>query len=167
MRLTVSCSDSDAIPKVERAGEVFEVDGRRVQMMHNGVLVDEGCYYGDWMTEIIRCLRGHHEPQEERVFHDILRRLASSGDDATMVELGSFWAYYSLWFATRMPRTLRLGASASSSSPRTITSCARPGNLRRIAGAVATRPVEDTGTLHQSRHDTLHAGSEVERTCLS
>ena len=40
--------------------------------MHNGVLIDEGCYYGPWMTEIIKGLAGHHEPQEEVIFDAIV-----------------------------------------------------------------------------------------------
>src|SRR5205823_4730085 len=68
----------------------------RYQRMHNGIKVLEDGYCGRWMTELIRLLRGHHEPQEERAFHEMLRHL---GPGATMVELGSNWAYYSLWFA--------------------------------------------------------------------
>jgi FkbM family methyltransferase len=99
--LTVSCRDTDAIPKVPGAGEV--TDG--VQLMHNGVKVIEGGYYGEWMTEVIRRLRGHHEPQEEVAFHAILERLAdTAGPAPVMLELGAFWAYYSLWFKHRLPR---------------------------------------------------------------
>jgi FkbM family methyltransferase len=102
--LTTSCRDADAIPKVDGAGEIAERDGTRVQVMHNGVVVEEGCYYGDWMTEIIRRLHGHHEPQEEAAFHLLVQRLLEDPPAApTMVELGSFWAYYSLWFARALP----------------------------------------------------------------
>ena len=102
--LTASCRDADAIPKVEGAGEVVERDGRRLQVMHNGVRIEEGCYYGAWMTEVIRRLRGHHEPQEEAAFHLVVERLRADPPAApVMVELGSFWAYYSLWFARALP----------------------------------------------------------------
>lgn len=98
--LTVACRDTDAIPKVPGAGEV--TDG--VQLMHNGVKVVEGGYYGEWMTEVIRRLRGHHEPQEEVAFHAVVERLAAtSGPSPVMLELGAFWAYYSLWFKHRIP----------------------------------------------------------------
>jgi FkbM family methyltransferase len=93
--LTASCRDTDIIEKVPNAGEIIEHDGQRCQVMHNGVLVPEGGYHGDWMTQIIRDLRGHHEPQEEMVFHEVMSRLAPQG---TMLELGCFWAYYSAWF---------------------------------------------------------------------
>jgi hypothetical protein len=93
--MTVSCRDCELIPKVQDAGKVISLDGRPVQIMHNGVRVVAGGYYGDWMTDIIERLQGHHEPQEEAVFHEILKHLAP---DATMLELGGFWSYYSLWF---------------------------------------------------------------------
>lgn len=97
--VTTSCPDVADIPKCAEAGSTIELDGRRIQIMHNGVRVVEDCYCGSWMTEIIRRLKGHHEPQEELVFHRLVERLASERPvNATMVELGSYWAYYSLWF---------------------------------------------------------------------
>lgn len=99
--MTARCRDADAIPKVADAGPLYtDIDGTRVQIMHNGLKVlADGCY-GSWMTELIRLCRGHHEPPEERVFHEVVSRLSSS---ATMVELGGFWAYYSLWFLQLHP----------------------------------------------------------------
>jgi FkbM family methyltransferase len=97
--MTVSCRDSDGIRKVERAGQILVRDGKAVQVMHNGLLIEEGCYCGPWMTEIIRGLAGHHEPQEELVFDAILSRLAISNvDHPTIIEFGSWWLYYSMWF---------------------------------------------------------------------
>jgi len=91
---TINCRDCDYIPKVREAGTV--VDGiPPLQIMHNGIKIIQGAYHGDWMTEIIRSLHGHHEPQEEKVFYEVLRTLPET---ATMIELGSFWAYYSMWF---------------------------------------------------------------------
>lgn len=101
--ITVSCADSDEIPKVEGAGDVREEQGRQVQVMHNGLLVEAGGYYGGWMAEIIRTLRGHHEPQEERVFDQIVRRVAAGGRPGVMIEFGSFWTYYGLWFCQAVP----------------------------------------------------------------
>lgn len=95
IEMTCQCHDCDDIPKVEGAGQVFADERGSFQRMHNGVKVSEGCYHGAWMTEIIRRLGGHHEPQEERVFHELLGHV---GPGSTMVELGAFWSYYSLWF---------------------------------------------------------------------
>jgi FkbM family methyltransferase len=103
--LATSCRDTDHMPRVEQAGEVVERDGHRVQLMHNGVRIVEDCYCGPWMTETIRRLRGCHEPQEEAVFHAVVERLSSEDSDRpVMIELGSFWAYYGLWFLQAIPR---------------------------------------------------------------
>jgi hypothetical protein len=40
--------------------------------------------------------RGVHEPQEERAFAAVLPHLPAA---STILELGAYWAYYSLWFA--------------------------------------------------------------------
>jgi len=101
-RMTISCRDCESIPKVHNAGEIIERDGNRVQVMHNGNVVLADCYYGGWMTSIISSLHGHHEPQEEKVFHAVLDTLKPG---ASMIELGCFWAYYSLWFNTAIPNS--------------------------------------------------------------
>jgi hypothetical protein len=89
--MTVSCRDADSIPKVAGAGQVFERDGQRLQLMHQGTLVKADGYYGPWMTEIICRLQGHHEPQEELLFHHCR-------PGSRMMEVGAFWAYYACWF---------------------------------------------------------------------
>jgi FkbM family methyltransferase len=96
--MTASCRDCDQIPKVPHAGKVISFEGKSVQIMHNGVRVVAGGYYGGWMTGIIERLRGHHEPQEEVIFHEVLKLLPPA---ATMLELGGFWSYYSLWFKSQ------------------------------------------------------------------
>ncbi len=101
VRMTLGCRDSDGIPKVEGAGSSEVVDGTPVQVMHNGLRVVKGGYYGDWEADVIEGLRGHHEPQEELVFHSVLERIDHPAP--VMLELGCFWAYYSLWFLRRLP----------------------------------------------------------------
>ena len=101
--LTVSCTDTDALPRVSDAGDIKLVDGTAVQVMHNGILIEKDSYCGPWMTEVIRCLRGFHEPQEELVFANILDRLIGSDDCPSMIELGCWWSFYSLWFRKVLP----------------------------------------------------------------
>jgi hypothetical protein len=96
VRLTVSCNDADYIPKHPDAGKVFDTDGHFYQLMHNGIKVVKDGYCASWMTDVIYGLKGHHEPQEEKVFYEILKYIPSK---AVMIELGSYWAYYSLWFS--------------------------------------------------------------------
>jgi len=98
--MTVGCDDAQGIPKVAGAGSFVVENETRLQIMHNGLKIVEGCYHGAWMTAIIEILKGHHEPQEERAFHELLAHLKPG---ATMIELGSFWAYYSMWFAKALP----------------------------------------------------------------
>ena len=94
--MTLRCRDCDDIPKVADAGSVVEEPGTGpIQVMHNGIRVIADGYGGAWTTHLIRLCHGHHEPQEERVFHEIVSRLPA---DASMIELGGYWAYYSLWF---------------------------------------------------------------------
>lgn len=115
--MTAGCSDCRSIPKVALAGQTFASPAGRYQLMHNGVRIVEDCYCGRWMSELIRLLEGHHEPQEEMAFHELLGYIPTGG---TMLELGSWWAYYSLWFNSRIaeaqlyliepdPRNLEVG----------------------------------------------------------
>ena len=92
--IATRCRDADVLPKVADAGAVIRhPDGTAVQIMHNGVKVLAGGYYGEWMQDLITRCRGHHEPQEEVLFTEVLRHLPS---DATMIELGGFWSFYSV-----------------------------------------------------------------------
>lgn len=97
IELTTAVRDTDRIPKVANAGHTTVHAGVPVQIMHCGVRIEQDCYYGPWMTEVIRRLHGHHEPQEEVVFHELVERLRPGARSPVMVELGSYWAYYTLW----------------------------------------------------------------------
>jgi len=101
--LTISCTDCKDIPKFEKAGQV-EYDhslNQQIQYMFNGIKIVQGCYHGDWMTYIIAKLKGHHEPQEEKVFYEVLKRIPKSENNIIM-ELGAFWSYYSMWFVNQV-----------------------------------------------------------------
>lgn len=98
--MTISCRDCDSIEKIPGAGKIFDIDGSSIQLMHNGLKVVAGGYHGDWMAHVIRGLNGHHEPQEELLFQYILR---ACRHNSLIVELGAFWAYYSLWYLSEIP----------------------------------------------------------------
>ena len=75
--ITTDCRDCDGLPRVPDAGKcLVDADGNAVQVMHNGLRVLYGRYYGNWVNEIISRLHGVHEPQEEWVFHNILPHVA-------------------------------------------------------------------------------------------
>jgi hypothetical protein len=96
IEMVVACPDGESIPRVADAGTI--VGGQ--QIMHNGIRVLAGGYYGSPIREMLRRSRGIHEPQEERVFAKILECVP---DGATMLELGAYWGYYSIWFARQIP----------------------------------------------------------------
>ena len=91
INLTASCTDTSHIKRVKNAGETI----RGHQIMFNGIKIHKGCYYDELITPIIKSLQGFHEPQEEAVFHEVLKHIKPN---STMIELGSFWAWYSMWF---------------------------------------------------------------------
>jgi len=146
--LTLNCTDADHLPKVAGAGDVFDHDGVAVQRMFNGLLVEEGCYGGNWMTEIIRSLHGHHEPQEEVAFDAIIRRLQEdAGPEPRMIEFGSFWSFYSLWFGQALPGARMFGLEPDPSNLQVgVRNAALNGLSDRIEfvhGAIGDRPGED------------------------
>lgn len=98
--VTLACRDSDPIPKVRDAGRIFDLEGEPVQVMHDGTLVLAGGYYGTWMSRIIADLHGHHEPQEELLFHALLAHVRPG---TLLVELGAYWAFYSNWYLGAVP----------------------------------------------------------------
>lgn len=85
------------IPRVPDAG-VVEDD---VITMHNGIKISMGnfAYYGNF-SEILKLNKGVHEPQEEYVFGEVLKYI---NPGSTMIELGAYWGFYSLWFQNKVP----------------------------------------------------------------
>jgi hypothetical protein len=92
----VSCPDNAFIPRVPGAGRTE--DG--LVTLHNGLRVSAMGYYSSGMLNLLIENRGVHEPQEERAFREVLDRVAPGG---TMIELGAYWGFYSLWFAGSVP----------------------------------------------------------------
>lgn len=69
--------------------------------MHNGVKIYSGSYYGDGNFRILVDNRGAHEPQEERAFAEVMEFLP---ENCVMLELGAYWAFYSLSLLARHPK---------------------------------------------------------------
>ena len=68
--------------------------------MHDGTLVLADSYCGAWMSRIIAGLHGHHEPQEELLFHALLAHVRPG---TLVVELGAYWAFYTNWYLGAVP----------------------------------------------------------------
>lgn len=99
VREGVCCTDTDSIEKHPNAGKVFKDEPIPYQVMHNGIKVTLYGYNGQWMSDLIYGLKGHHEPQEERAFYEVLKYIPKN---AVMIELGCSWAYYSLWLNSQI-----------------------------------------------------------------
>ncbi len=87
---------------IARACEAGTVNNGLVTL-HNGHQVPlrgPGSYYGGF-SDILIFNRGVHEPLEEFVFQEVLKSLAEA---PVMVELGAYWAHYSMWLLQQRPQ---------------------------------------------------------------
>ncbi len=88
---------------IERAPLAGTLDADGLLYLHNGLRVavnGDLAYYGDF-SRILLLNRGVHEPLEEYVFQEVLRRLPEA---PVMLELGAYWAHYSMWLKSRRPQ---------------------------------------------------------------
>jgi Methyltransferase FkbM domain len=70
--------------------------------LHNGLRVPvsgKHSYYGEFSLILI-INRGVHEPLEEFVFQELLKRLPRT---PVMLELGAYWGHYSMWLKLARP----------------------------------------------------------------
>ena len=87
---------------IERVPMAGLVQGNEV-FLHNGnrvPLSGDAAYYGAF-SQILIVNRGVHEPLEEYVFQEVLKKLR---EDPVMIELGAYWAHYSMWLKKLRPR---------------------------------------------------------------
>jgi hypothetical protein len=87
----LKAEDNDKIVRVEDAGTIK--NGNFI--MHNGIQIIPTSYYGKPNLKLLIQNKGVHEPQEEFIFQEVLKTLP---ENAVMLELGSYWAFYSIWF---------------------------------------------------------------------
>lgn len=95
IKLVKECEDNIHIPKSENAGKVIDGYFR----MHNDLKIVPNSYYGFCMLKMLMENEGVHEPQEEKVFNEILNYIEPG---STMIELGSYWGFYSMWFQQKI-----------------------------------------------------------------
>lgn len=79
------------IPRSTNAGKI----ANGFQIMHNGLEVSTGDYYGLPIAKMLFLNKGVHEPEEEKMFLEVLRKMPKN---PVMVEMGAYWAFYSMWF---------------------------------------------------------------------
>jgi hypothetical protein len=86
------------IKRCSDAGKIIN----NVVILHNGIKVYKNCYYGAF-SKILTLNKGCHEPAEERIFQIVLDKINNDNSNSLstnniMIELGSYWAFYSIWF---------------------------------------------------------------------
>ena len=73
--------------------------------LHNGArapIEGPGAYYGEF-SQILVINRGVHEPLEEFIFQEMLRRMPTA---PLMLELGAYWGHYSMWLKRLRPQAV-------------------------------------------------------------
>jgi hypothetical protein len=86
---------NEKINRIENSGEI--IDGHLI--MYNGLKVYPNTYYSIF-SDILLLNNGVHEPQEEYVFNEVINNNINS-EKPIMIELGSYWAFYSMSFLQR------------------------------------------------------------------
>jgi hypothetical protein len=86
--------DSPENKKIPRNKDAGKIEGG-FQIMHNGIQILTGGYYGLPIAKMLYLNKGVHEPEEERIFGEIIKKIPQDG---VMIEMGAYWAFYSMWF---------------------------------------------------------------------
>jgi Methyltransferase FkbM domain len=86
---------------IRRVPEAGVVEGDFVYLHNGNRVASKGmnAYYGEFSL-ILSLNRGVHEPLEEYVFQETVKRLSGA---PVMLELGSYWAHYSMWLKKKCP----------------------------------------------------------------
>ncbi len=87
----LASEDNARIKCVKNAGKIKG----HLLVMHNGIVIEPLTYYGFPVLKMLVDNKGIHEPQEEYAFQQVLKEMPAG---ATMIELGAYWAFYSMWF---------------------------------------------------------------------
>jgi hypothetical protein len=109
---------------IERVPMAGFMQGNEV-FLHNGNRVPfsgDAAYYGAF-SQILVINRGVHEPLEEYVFQEVLKKLR---ENPVMIELGAYWGHYSMWLKKSRPR-----ATPILVEPNPVNLAAGQGNFRR------------------------------------
>ena len=149
-----SAPDNTFIPRLPMAGET--VNGH--QIMHNGLRIERGSYYGAAVWLMLKRNRGVHEPQEERVFGEVLE---SIDPGSVMLELGAYWGFYSMWFAKAVP-----DAKLFLVEPKNIEAGRRNLALNDINGTFIEAYVGERPFLPEVGTRVVSVDSLVDELCL-
>ena len=90
---------------IKRTPSAGYIDKDNCIILHNGNRVPRGgpgVYYDNY-SDLLIINRGVHEPLEEYCFQQMLEAL--DNESPCMIELGSYWAHYSMWIKKIKPAT--------------------------------------------------------------
>jgi hypothetical protein len=88
---------------IKRIPSAGYLDKDNCIILHNGNRVPRdgpGAYYSSF-SDILIINRGVHEPLEEYCFQQVMEVL--NNESPSMIELGSYWAHYSMWMKKIKP----------------------------------------------------------------
>ncbi len=142
------------------ANEVCLLNGNRVPVSGNDA------YYG-MFSQLLVVNRGVHEPLQEYVFQELLKRLPQAPQ---MIELGAYWAHYSMWLQKVRPQAKNIMVEPNPAGLAVGRSnFTRNGFVGEFIQAAVARAAWQVDPFLQSRAigqvDILHAdieGFEVE-----
>lgn len=133
----LTSEDNERINTVKNAGKLK----RGLLVMHNGLRIEPLSYYGYPILKMLLENKGIHEPQEEYVFQEILKQMPKG---ATMIELGAFWSFYSMWFNKEVKR-----ANNYMIEPCDLQSGIRNFKLNKLQGNFFKYYVADRNYIHE------------------
>jgi hypothetical protein len=89
---------------IKRVPDAGYIDRDDCVILHNGNRVPFRGHlaYYDNFSDILIINRGVHEPLEEYCFQVMLTKIET--ESPKMVELGSYWAHYSMWLMKQFPK---------------------------------------------------------------
>lgn len=94
---------------IKRIPEAGYVDKNGCVILHNGnrVPIEGKLAYYDSFSNILIINRGVHEPLEEYCFQQVIEKIKLESPTLphpTMIELGAYWAHYSMWLMKEFPK---------------------------------------------------------------
>lgn len=124
-------------------------------IMHNGLKIDPLSYYGYPLLKMMLQNRSIHEPQEEFVFQEVLKEMPHT---ATMLELGAYWSYYSMWFNKKVDNPINYMIE-----PENIQSGINNFKLNRLKGYFFQYFISDHPSINEDGSETISVDSFVEK----
>lgn len=136
--------ESEDNNKIEHVPEAGKFNKNNNLIMHNGLQIDPFSYYGLPMLEALFRNKGVHEPQEEYMFQEVLREIPDRG---TMIELGSYWSFYSMWFNLKVKN-----AKNYMIEPENIESGIRNFSLNKMKGDFTKAYISDCSEKSKNKN---------------